>query len=166
MVLFGNIVALIGCIVMVAIGFIKKKDQILKAQCAQFALMGMGNLILGATAGFISNSIGILRNLVFLRMEPKPWMKVGFIVVQGILTMITGGTALIEWLPLIAVVVYTWCLDMKSPIGFKCVLIFGQSLWLAYDWYYLNYSAFFFDILTILSTLYGMWMIYRESKKR
>ena len=166
MLLFGNIVALIGCIVMVAIGFIKKKDQILKAQCVQFALMGMGNLILGATAGFISNFIGIVRNLVFVRMEPKPWMKVGFIVVQGILTRITGGTALIEWLPLIAVTVYTWCLDMKSAIGFKCVLIFGQSLWLVYDWYYLNFSAFFFDILTMLSTAYSMLMLYRENKKR
>ena len=166
MLLLGNIVSFFGCIVMVAVGFIKNKDKIMKVQCLQFGLMGLGNLILGAMGGFVSNGVSIIRNLAFTRIGATPRMKVGFIVVQAVLTLIVGGTALIEWLPIIGMVVFVWCLDMKSAVGFKCVMMFGQSLWVIYDWYYMNYSAFAFDILTLITTVVGIVMILREKKKR
>ena len=163
--LLGNAISLAGCVLMVAIGFLKKKEQILGAQCVQFALMGAGNLVLGAMAGVISNGVSIVRNLVLTRVEDKAWVKVVFILVQTALTLMFGGSGLIEWLPVIAVVVYTWFLDLKNPVAFKLMIIGLQVLWVVYDFYYRNYVAFSFDLFTIASTTIGIFMIRREAKE-
>ncbi len=46
-ILIGNIISFAGAIIMVLIGLIKERKKILSAQIAQFALMGLGNLVLG-----------------------------------------------------------------------------------------------------------------------
>jgi hypothetical protein len=165
MLLLGNAISLVGCVLMVAIGFLKKKEHILGAQCVQFALMGAGNLVLGALAGVISNGVSIVRNLVLTRMENKVWLKVAFIFVQTGLTVMFSRWTLIEWLPVIAVVVYTWFLDIKNPVAFKLMIIGLQVLWTVYDFYYRNYVAFTFDLFTILSTTIGIFMIRRDTKQ-
>lgn len=164
MLVLGNVISLAGCVLMVAIGFLKKKEQILGAQCVQFALMGMGNLVLGAIAGVISNGVSILRNLVLTKVENKTWIKVAFIAAQAGLTLMFGGWKFIEWLPVIAVVVYTWFLDLKNPVTFKLMIIGLQVLWVVYDFYYRNYVAFSFDLFTIASTTIGIFMIRKENK--
>ena len=165
MLLLGNIAALIGCAMMVAIGLVKKKEQILTAQCIQFAFMGLGNLALGATAGVISNAVSIVRNLVFARVRSTTALKTGFILIQAALTLMTSGTALIEWLPVTAVVVYTWFLDLKNDVAFKLMIIGCQVLWTVYDLHYRNYVAFAFDLLTIVSTVIGIYRIKKEQKR-
>jgi len=164
MLLLGNITAFIGCVIMVGIGLVKKKEHILAAQCVQFAFMGLGNLALGATAGFISNVVSIVRNLVFAKVKSTTTLKLLFIAVQAWLTVLIGGTALIEWLPVIAVVAYTWFLDIKNPIAFKGLIIGTQVLWTVYDLYYRNYVAFVFDILTMVSTVIGIFRIKKEKR--
>ena len=163
MLLLGNIAAFVGCVIMVCIGLVKKKEHILTYQCVQFAFMGLGNLALGAGAGLISNVVSILRNLVFARVKSTTGLKLGFIVVQAALTLIIGGPAWIEWLPVIAVVVYTWFLDTKSDMAFKFLILGTQVLWLIYDFYYRNYVAFTFDILTMISTVIGMLRIKKAN---
>ena len=164
MLLLGNIAAFVGCVIMVAIGLVKKKEHILTAQCIQFAFMGLGNLALGASAGVISNAVSIVRNLVFARVNNTIMLKVLFIAVQAMLTLLTGGTAVIEWLPVIAVVVYTWCLDIKSDVGFKMVILGTQVLWTVYDLHYRNFVAFTFDLLTMVSTVIGIIRIKKEKR--
>ena len=164
MLLLGNIAAFVGCIIMVAIGLIKKKEQILTVQCVQFAFMGLGNLLLGATAGFISNVVSIARNLLFPKIPNPLAAKVIFIAVQVALTLVSVGSGLVDWLPVITVVVYTWCLDMKNPVGFKLVLIGCSLMWAVYDIHYLNYVAFTFDLLTVVSTVIGIFRIQKEKR--
>lgn len=166
MLLLGNIISLAGCVLMVAIGLLKKKEQILGAQCVQFALMGAGNLALGAMAGVISNGVSIVRNLVLTKTENQTWIKVAFILIQTGLTVTFGGWKLIEWLPVIAVVVYTWFLDIKNPVTFKLMIIALQVLWTVYDFYYRNYVAFSFDLFTIVSTAIGIFMIRKEQNTK
>ena len=158
MLLLGNAIALAGCVLMVAIGFLKKKEQILGAQCVQFALMGAGNLVLGAMAGVISNGVSIARNLVLMKTENKTWIKVTFILVFS-------SRELIEWLPVIAVVVYTWFLDIKNPVAFKLMIVGLQVLWTVYDFYHQNYVGFAFDLFTIASTTIGIFMIRKDVKQ-
>ena len=57
--LIGNAVSMVGCFIMVAIGFLKKKSHILIAQSVQCAFMGAGNLILGGVSGFIANVVSM-----------------------------------------------------------------------------------------------------------
>ena len=40
-VILGNLISLAGCLLMVLIGFLRKKSHILTAQCFQFGLLGL-----------------------------------------------------------------------------------------------------------------------------
>lgn len=165
MLLLGNLASLIGCLMMVLIGFIKKKERILLAQCLQFGFLGLGNLLLGATAGFISGVVSVTRNLVFYRVKGTAGLKLGFIAVQVLLTAMTWNGTLIECMPVLAAVLLTWFLDTKSDVQFKVVIIAVQVIWGIYDWHYANYVAFTADILTVLSNFIGIVMIRKSVEK-
>ena len=161
MLLIGNLLSLLGCLLMVAVGLVKKKERVLYIQCIQFTLMGAGNLVLGAVSGLVANGVSILRNLVFAKTEGTLTLKLVFIAIQVVMTLWTGAAAPIEWLPVLAAVIFTWCLDLKSAVKFKLCIIACQILWTVYDWYYHNYVAFTFDLLTIASNLAGIWLLLK-----
>lgn len=163
MILLGNILSLIGCGLMVAIGFVRKKEKVLLYQCVQFTFMSMGNFALGAVSGTISNLLGIARNLVFAKTRGTVWMKVAFLAVQIGLTAI-GWSGAIEILPILATVVFVWFLDTESDAVFKVANICAMVMWLIYDFYYLNYVAGVFDILTIASNFAAIVSIRRQQK--
>ena len=161
--LFGNAISMIGCLIMVGIGFLKRKQHILMAQSVQCLFMGAGNLILGGVSGFICNVVTILRNMVFARWNVTVPLKVFFIALQVVLSLGSLGDGLICWLPILATAVFTWFLDTKSEARLKVVLLFTQVMWLAYDIYYHNYVATTFDVLTMCSNLIGFFMV-RKAK--
>lgn len=154
--LLGNCLSLIGCIVMVAIGLVKKKEKILLYQCAQYIFMGLGNLVLGAVSGTVANLVGIVRNLVFAKTGGSTWLKVLFIAIQVGFTAISWNGQLIEVLPILATVLFVWFLDTGSDLLFKAVNLGCMFLWAAYDWHYRNYVAFTCDVLTIVSCAIAM----------
>ena len=161
MLLLGNAVAMVGCVLMVFVGFLRKKEQILTVQCFQFGIMGVGNLILGGMSGFISGVVSIVRNLVFARTGGSRNWKIAFVVIQAALTFMTGWPGLIGCMPLISGIILTWFMDARSDLEFKIALIAAQVTWVIYDWHYHNYVAFTFDIFTILSNLWAIRMICR-----
>ena len=159
---FGNLMSMVGCVVMVLIGFVRKKEKVIVLQCFQFAFLGAGNLILGAFSGFISGVISILRNLIFPRVKGGMGLKLLFIGLQLVLTVLAGWVGPISLLPLGAGILFTWFIDTKSDIQLKIVIIAAQVLWACYDVYYRNYVSFTFDILTILTNLLAILTILRE----
>jgi len=159
--LIGNAISMVGCLIMVAIGFLKTKRQILLAQSVQCLFMGAGNLILGGVSGFICNIVTIARNLVFARRDVTMPLKLFFIVLQLVLSLGSLGDGLISWLPILAATVFTWFLDTKSEAKLKVVILFTQVMWLIYDIYYRNYVASTFDVLTMCSNLIGFFMVRR-----
>lgn len=161
-VILGNFISLLGCLLMVAIGFLRKKSHILTAQCFQFGLLGLANLILGATSGFISGVVGITRNLVFSKVKSTLFLKVLFIVVQIVLSLPFVGNGLVDWLPIFAAVLFTWCIDTRSEITLKVCIIAAQVFWMIFDLYYRNFTAMAFDIFTILSNLYGIFLVKKH----
>lgn len=165
MVILGNIISFIGCAVMIGIGLLKKKEQILTGQCVQFTLQGIANLLLGAVAGFLSCVVSVVRILVFNRVKVTVWLKIGFIALQAVLTALLGGETFLEWLPVLSMVLYTWYLDTDNTVLFKCVNMFGQLMWVVYDLMHGNYAAFAFDIFAIISTTAGVLLILRDGKK-
>ncbi len=144
---------------MVGVGFLRKKERILAVQCVQFGLMGTANLVLGAFSGFVSNMVGIGRNLAFSRWKANLPMKLIFIAVQTLLSVKGLAAGPIEWLPVLAAAIYTWCLDTKSEIRLKIVIITAQVMWLVYDLYYSNFVAALFDVLTIFSNAAGIFLV-------
>ena len=161
--LIGNAVSMIGCLIMVAIGFLKKKSHILIAQSVQCCFMGFGNLILGGVSGFICNIVTIIRNLVFVKYPVTTKLKIFFIALQFVLSIGSLQVGLIGWLPLISAALFTWYLDTSSTAKLKIVILCTQVMWLAYDLYYRNYAAAAFDVMTMVSNIIGFFMV-RKTK--
>jgi hypothetical protein len=164
-VVIGNVVAFIGCILMVAIGLLKKKEQILAAQCVQFVFQGVGHLFLEAPSGAACCAVGILRNLIFLKKESTAVLKLLFILIQAALSATALTTGIMEWLPLVAAILFTWCMDTKDPVRLKLIIIITQFMWLAYDLYHMNYASFVFDVFTLISTTCGIVMIRMHARR-
>ena len=162
--LIGNAVSMIGCLIMVLIGFLKRNNHILMAQCAQCLFMGAGNLILGGVSGFISNVVTIFRNLVFLKLKNTVFLKVFFILLQLVLSWSSLTAGFISWLPLIAAALFTWCMDTKSPAKLKICILCTQVMWLTYDLYFRNYVASAFDVMTMVSNVIGLYMVCKKNK--
>ena len=165
MILLGNLISFAGCVLMVLIGFIKNKDKILLAQCGQFSIMSVGNLVLGSVSGSISGISAVIRIVVFRHVKVTVWLKLGFIALQFVLTAFAGAQTLIQWIPALSMVLYTWFLDSDSAIVFKLANVSGVVMWVFHDWYYRNFVSVSFNIFTIVSTFIGIWLILRDKKK-
>lgn len=164
-VVLANLVSMIGCIMMVGVGFLQKKRTILLVQCVQFGFLAAGNLLLGAMTGFVSGLVSIARNMVFLKWENTRLMKIAFVAVQLVLSLSVGIKGPVDWLPVLSAVLFTWFLDVKSEVRLKLVIIAAQSMWLVYDFVYLNYVTCAFDAMTIMSNAIGIGMIMRAGKE-
>lgn len=163
--LIGNIISFVGCSLMVMIGLIKEKKKILATQCVQFSIQGIANFVLGGYTGFIANIVSIIRNLIFSRFKISVPLKMAFVALQLLLSassLVGGG--FIPWLPIIAVVLYTWYLDLENEVLLKLVMIVCQICWLIYDICIRNYVSTAFDIFTMISTTVGIWLILRDRK--
>ena len=155
-IIIGNVISFAGAMLMVAIGLLKTRKSILLTQCAMFGLMGASNIILGGLTGAVSSLVSIIRNLFCLKGPLSVQFKLFIIIVQVLLSARVNTLGWIGWLPIISACFYTWMIDVKDETMLKTVLIIAQSMWFIYDLTIQNYVAFTFDILTILSNLYGM----------
>ena len=164
-IILGNIVIFAGAMIMVLTGLIKKKNHILLAQCAQFLIMGIGNLILGGVIGFISNIISIFRNLYCYKFEFTTKIKLFFIVVSAALSLAVNTEGVYGLLPVLAACIFTWFLDTKSEITLKCVILVCQVLWIVYDFSISNFTGMVFDALTVVTNIMGIVMILKDKKQ-
>ena len=162
--LMGNAISMVGCLIMVGIGFLKKNTHILIAQSVQCLFMGAGNLILGGVSGFICNIVTIVRNFAFLKFKNTAALKIFFIVLQFLLSIGTLSAGWISWLPIIAAALFTWFLDTKSEARLKVIILTTMVMWLIYDLHYRNYVASAFDVMTLFSNSMGLHMILKNSK--
>lgn len=160
--ILGNILALIACLLMLFIGLIKEKKKVLTCQCIQLGFNTLANLALGAPAGTVCNFLNILRNIVFLKYSGT-WLKIGFIGAQ---ILITGffWTGSMELLPILTSIIFIWSLDTIRNDRFKVVNIITLALWLIYDFYYQNYVASVFDLLTIGSNCIALLAIRKQKQ--
>ena len=154
--ILGNALSLVGCIMMVAIGFVKKKEKILHYQCVQFGFMAAGNLVLGGMSGTIANVVGIFRNLAFAKNKGGWGLKARFILIQLVISFVCWIPDVFELLPIVATVIFVLFLDTKSDVLFKAINILAMAMWVVYDFSNRNYVAFIFDILTIVSSAMAM----------
>jgi hypothetical protein len=160
--LLGNAISMVGCLIMVGIGLLKKKNHILVAQCAQCMFMGVGNLVLGGISGFVCNIVTILRNLVFIRFRNTTLLKVFFIALQLLLSLSSLSAGWISWLPIVSAALFTWCMDTKSEKMLKIIILVTMVMWLTYDLYFRNYVAASFDVMTMVSNCIGLYMVCKQ----
>lgn len=163
--ILGNVLSLMGCTLMVGVGFIKKKSRILFVQIFQFVLQALANLILGAVNGFVCGIVSIARNLVFSKVKASVPLKLLFIIVQFALSVNALKNGAIEFLPIISGAIFTWFLDSNNEITLKKAIICSQVLWLVYDFSFQIYVGACFDFLTICSNAIGIYMLKKDAAK-
>lgn len=164
-IVIGNIISLIGALFIVAIGVIKSKKNILIAQCFQCTFIAVGNLFLGGFSGFITNVVNIIRNLYSFRFPFNTPAKIVFIIIQFALGLKFNNLGLIGFLPILAAVIFTWFMDTKSDKVMKVVVISTTLMWTIYDFTILNFTAFAFDIASLITNGIGMYRILKDVKK-
>ena len=163
-ILIANIVSLIGSIIMVSVGFIQTKRNILIAQSMQLTFMGIANLMLGGVTGFIADIVSVIRNITASKVIFTTKIKALFIIlIIGVsLPFNTNGS--LGLIPIICGIIFTLVLDQKDERILKCAIIIAQVLFSIYDFCILNYTGFIFDILTIISNLIGIYMLFKNKR--
>ncbi|MBQ9148672.1 MAG: YgjV family protein [Oscillospiraceae bacterium] len=176
--ILGHIFSGIACIIMVAIGFLKKKEQVVLGQCFQLGFLGAGNLVFGAYSGSIGNFLGVIRNLILPKSKKPLVWKIVFIAVQLALSLAfykstiadadpatVAGLKLIYWIPLLYTIVLTAVLDTKNVNVFRVAIMIAQSIFCFFDGFYGNWFAFAANILTVLTNGYSIIADARAAKK-
>ena len=164
--LIGNALCLIASLILISIGLIKTKKNILIAQCFQCLFFALGNFALGGYTGAISNTVTIIRNLYSFKFPFNLPAKIVFIAFQLIFGYKVNTLGAIGFLPIIAGAVFTWFLDTKSDKVMKIVVVSTTVLFTIYDFRILNISGFVFDLISFVTNGIGMYRILRDSKRK
>ena len=151
--IIGNIIALIGSLLMVYTGVIKNKKGILIVQSLQIAMFAISNLVLNGISGFIINSINFIRNIICYKDKLSLIVKILLSIISIVLIVYFNNLGLIGYLPLISALIYLWFMTINDVIKFKIVLIVSVILWLIYDFTIKSYTASLFDLITIIVSI-------------
>ncbi len=160
--IIGNIIALIGSILMVCTGLIKNKNKIIFVQTIQIALMVISNFVLGGITGAITNIISCIRNILCYKNKLNKLSKSLIIITSIICAILFSTSGLISLLPLICTIIYTLFMDIKDVIKFKWLIIFTMITWLIYDIYIKSYTSSVFDFMSVITNIYSIYIIKKE----
>lgn len=163
--IIGNVIGLIGSIVMVIGGNIKNKNKALTTQTIQLIILGISNVILGSISGLIINLISVIRNILSNFNKLNKIAIALIIIVSSILTIKYNNLGIIGYLPLINNTIFIIFMNTKSDINFKVLTIFYITLWLIHDLYIKAFTTSIFDIGTIISSFIAIYRIKHEKNK-
>lgn len=161
-IVIGNIMALIGSILMVSLGLIKEKKKILLVQTTQIGMFILSDLILGGISGAIINFIGCIRNILCYKNKLDKNIKIILVILSVIMILFFNNMGFIGLLPLISTVTYTIFMSIKDIVKFKYLIIFTMVIWCIYDICIKSYTSAVFDFLSIWFNLYSIYKIKKS----
>lgn len=165
-IVIGNIVALVGSVLMAYSGIIKEKQKIIIVQTIQMLMLGLSNIILGGIPGAIINSVNCIRNILCYEEKLGFKEKLILVTISVGLSIYFNNLGIIGILPVIATVFYTMLMDMKNVVKFKVLLIFTLILWGIYDIYIKSYTSAIFDFITIGANIFSIYKIYKLKENK
>jgi len=158
-IVLGNGIFFLGAVILMLLGLVKTKRNILIAQILQEGFMGAGMLILGGISGFIADTIAIIRNLVCIRWKFTLLCKLIFIAAQVGLYAAVGSEGIYGWMPVMAMALFTWFLDSENVILLKVLIVVMQLMWLIYDISIQNYVGMVVDLVSAFTNLVGIFIV-------
>ena len=147
----------------------KKKSALILVQATGGALFAIHYLILGAYAGFLLNTIALIRGIIFYKEFRTPktgkiW--VGVIIVlcllAYVLTFTVFGTTpsltnlILELLPTIGRVVLTISFNMTHAGHIRALGSINSAGWLTYNIAHLSIGGIACEVLCIISIIVGI----------
>ena len=165
-IVLGNVVFFLGAVILVLLGIIRTKRNILIAQTLQEVFMGVGMLILGGIAGFIVDTISIFRNLVCIQWKYTLKWKLIFVAAQVGFYAAFGSEGLYGWLPVVAMALFTWYLDSENVVLLKSLIAGMQLMWLIYDISISNYVGIVVDVVSAVTNSVGIFLVKNTGKTK
>ncbi|QFJ55406.1 YgjV family protein [Pseudobutyrivibrio xylanivorans] len=173
----SQVFAILACILMVAIGYIKRRHHVIIAQNIQFVLFTISYACIGGIAAVVGNVVSLIRNIVCLKWNLNTPLKIFFIALQGIITYISlynvwfnwlpmnaGTHGFFDWLPFLAATCITITLSSKDDLIIKLGCIGSILCFGTYDFILHNWTVFAFDSFSMLTSLIGVYRILKERK--
>lgn len=171
----SQVFAILACILMVAIGYIKRKRNVIIAQNIQFILFSISYALIGGISAVVGNMISLVRNLICLKWNLNTPLKIFFISLQGIITYISlynvwfkflpmnsGTHGIMDWLPFLAATLITITLSSKSDLVIKLGCIGSIICFGTYDFILSNWTVFAFDCFSFVTSIIGVIRILKE----
>lgn len=152
----GNIIALIGSVLLICTGLLAKKKHILFVQSLQTICFIISNFVLKGFSGVVINSLSLFRNIFAYKEKLTIPIKVCFIFISMVLCIIFNNKGIIGILPLISMCLYTWFMTTKDIMHFKYLTIFITVLWGIYDFYIMSYTSSLFDFVTVACNIISL----------
>ena len=160
--LIANIIGLIGSILMVLMGLLKKKKDVLLAQNVQLILLGISNCMMGGYIGAIVNAIALFRNILWGKGKLNMFWIVIIMIVTITIGVIFNTKGPIGYLPVIAMLIFLLFMNIKDMIKFKMMTAVVMFLWFIYDLELGVYTTALFDLITVFSCLGCMYHLAHE----
>lgn len=162
--LVANIIAFIASIIMVLTGLLNNKKQILFVQGIEIILFMTSDIIIGGYSGAVINLLSLVRNIIVYKDRLNITSKVLLLISSTALTLYFNNLGLIGLLPLASMYIYVLFMNTKDIKKFKILMIVTMFMWATYDMTIKLYTSLTFDILTIISTLTTLIILYRGDK--
>ena len=163
-IVIGNIIALIASLIMVYIGILKKKENIILLQTWQIILLILSHIVLGGITGAITNMFSCVRNILCYKNMLKVKEKIIIILLVSILSVYFNNVGFIGLLPLLSTIPYTIFIDMNGVIKFKILHIYTMIIWIIYHLYIKSYTAAIFEMWTIITSVIAIYQLYNEKR--
>lgn len=154
-IILANVIAFVASLIPIFIGLLKDKKKILFGDVSQKVLSCISNIILGGYTGSVNNVAGIIRNYLCYKDKLSIKSKILLTIFQVIICLMVGNLTIVNLFPLIATIFYTFFIVYDAK-RLKVLSIITTILWSIYNLHILSYTAFFFNIFSIISNVVGL----------
>ena len=156
-IIIGNIIMFIASIIMVCVGLLKTKKQVLVWQTIQISLMGVATVFLGSIPGLIANIVGVIRNLLGYHGKLNRVAQILICVAAVASTLLFNNIGWFGLLPIAAAVLYTLFMNTPDVRKLKFLILVTLILWMIHDFYVKSYVSCAFNAFSIVTCVIGIF---------
>ena len=173
----SQVFAILACILMVTIGYLKTRRNIIIAQDIQFILFSISYACIGGISAVVGNMVSLVRNIICLKWNLNTPLKIFFIALQFVITYVSlynvwftwlpmnsGTHGIMDWLPFLAATLITITLSSKNEMIIKLGCIGSIICFGSYDFILSNWTVFAFDCFSLVTSLIGVYRIIKDRK--
>lgn len=145
---------------------ISEKKKLLVVQTLATTCMCLQYACLGAYAGFASNIVCIIRNILFYYRKKDTtfgkWLPVGLALVMGVVSVL-GWDGYYSLFVIVGLMVNTLCMGYLEPQGLRKSVLFTCTLIILYDAFTGSYAGLVSEALSIVSAVIGIVRYRKEN---
>ena len=155
--IIGNAITFVASLIMVCVGLLKTKKQILIWQTIQISLMGVASIFLGSIPGLIANLVGVTRNLFGYYNKLTRGVQLAICGVAIASTLLFNNIGWLGILPITAAVWYTLCMNTTDVKKLKWLIAGTLVLWLIHDVAIQSYVSAAFNMFSVVTCVIGIF---------